>query len=88
MTVGYDEACKALDRGEVLRLQRWKKKLLDQNGRAIEVFETVVLFPARILTSGEKPPRASREVTDHEADELAKLPNVLDERDGPVDDGG
>ena len=88
MSAGYDKAREALDRGEVLRLQRWKKKLSDQNGRAIEVFETVVLFPARILTAGEEPPRASREVTDHEADELAKLPNVLDERDGPVDDRG
>lgn len=81
MSIGYDETLEALRSGEEVTLQRWRTQGSDQNGRLVERLETFALFQARLLVEGEKPPRASRVVSETEADELSQLPGVVDERD-------
>jgi hypothetical protein len=81
MSTGYDKALEALQRGEQVKLQRWKTQGPDQNGRMIESFETVALFKARLLVPGEEFPRSSRVISEREADELSKLGGVIDERE-------
>lgn len=82
MSTGYDKSLEALQRGETVRLRRWKTQAVDQHGKLVEGFETVALFEARLVVDGDEVPLASRVLLDSEASALAKLPGVLDERDG------
>lgn len=82
MTKGFDEARAALARGEDARLQRWPQHDPNQYGTPrLRVLE-IVLLRARFVEPGMELPHSSYEISPEEADELASMSNVIDERGG------